>query len=401
MGWVKHCFWGLVVSGGLYVTTLLALTIPIIQRNATYAHNINPARWENVSNVEQYGFIHHQVQPFTVRSTDNVTLYAWHILPTHLYRGHRQDLVTQHSFGLKPFEEAVNTVGLRLLLSDPKATTIVGFHGNAAHLGSSYRPATYQQFLSVSTPEHPVHVIAFDYRGFGISTGSPNEVGVIDDGLSMLSALCGGPQRYSSLNRGSVSSAVPGLSPDQIILAGQSMGTFVATASFHEWSVKLGQAPFKALILLAGFSSLPKLLDSYSIKGITPPVLSPLTPYPMAQNWFRKLLVDRWDLAARLREMLLIKDLTLDVTMMHARDDWEIPYREGFANWQIVEKLVNGTGTFSSTHDDLMHPEFTKSWESDGKSKRVRWQKVRHGGHNRIPTSEHLKVALMDILEPH
>lgn len=399
MGLIKHCFWGLVLSGGLYIVALLALCIPSVQRQATYANIVNPARWENVSNIEQYGFVHHQVQPFTIKSTDNVTLYAWHILPTHLYRKHREQLVKQPDFGIKPFDEAVSTVGLRLMLDDVKATTVVSFHGNAAHLGSSYRPATYQQLLSASTPEHPVHVVAFDYRGFGLSTGSPTEQGVIDDGLCVLSALCGGPQEHSSLNRASLSSSASSLIPAQIILVGQSLGTFIATASFHEWSIKLGQAPFRALILLAGFSSLPKLLDSYSIKGLTPPVLSPLTPYPMAQNWFRKLLVDRWDLLSRLRDMLLDERLALDVTMMHARDDWEIPYREGFVNWQAVEHLANGSGTLSMTHDDLTTPEFTRTWESEDSLKRVKWQKIRHGGHNRIPTSEHLKLTLMDILD--
>lgn len=84
---------------------------------------------------------------------------------------------------------------------------------------------------------------------------------------------------------------------------------------------------------------------------------------------------------------------------MHARDDWEIPYREGYRNWLAVQEAANGTGIFSSTHDEVSHPEFTKSWQSEDGSKRVKWQKVRHGNHNRIPTSEHVKLVLYDILD--
>ena len=380
--------------------SMLALTIPAVQRSATYAHNVNPAYWQNLSNVEQFGFVHHQLQPFTLRSTDNVTLHAWHILPTHLYRKHKDDLIKQPGFGLKSFHEAADSVGLRLLLDDPDSRVVVSFHGNAAHIGSSHRPATYQQFLATSTAERPVHVIAFDYRGFGLSTGTPSEQGVIDDGIALMSALCGSPTDLAEMNRlPSATLAKSSLHPSQIILTGQSLGTFISTATYYEWTVKLQQAPLKALVLLAGFSSLPKLLDSYSIKGLTPPILSPLTGYPRIQGWIRERIYDKWDTASRLRELLVLPNMKLDLTMMHARDDWEIPYREGYVNWLAVQEAVNGTGTFSSTHDDVFHPEYTKSWISDDGTKRVRWDKVRHGGHNRLPTSEHVKVILYDILE--
>lgn len=398
--WVKQIFWTLAGSGLAYVIAIVSLTIPTLQRNATYAHNINPAKWQNLTNVEQFGFLHHQIQPFSIKSTDNVTLYAWHIIPTHLYREHKNRLVSQTDFGLKSFEEAADTVGLRLLFNDPKAKVVVSFHGNAAHLAFSQRSPTYQQLLSTSTPERPVHVIAFDYRGFGLSTGTPDEHGVIDDGLSIISALCGSPTELAKRNR-SPSSFLShaSLNPSQIILVGQSMGTFVSTATFHRWTIELQQAPFKGLLLLASFSSLTKLLDSYSIKGWTPPILSPLMQYPRVQKWLRGRIIDKWDTASRLKDLIKQENTQLDINIMHARDDWEIPYREGYMNWLAIEEAANGTGTFSSTHDDLYHPEFTKLWKSDDGTKTVKWQKVRHGNHNRIPASEHVKLVLYDILD--
>lgn len=111
------------------------------------------------------------------------------------------------------------------------------------------------------------------------------------------------------------------------------------------------------------------------------------------------MIVDKWDTASRLKDLVRQPGTKFDVTMMHAKDDWEIPYREGYMNWLAIEEAANGTGTFTSTSKDLMHPEWTKTWKSTDGLKTVRWDKVRHGGHNRIPTSEHVKLVLYDILE--
>lgn len=390
-GYFRKAYWVLAGAGLIYALIIGALTYPVVQRNATYAHNVNPSYWQNLSNVEQFGFLHHQVQPFTVTTPDNVTLFAWHILPTHLYLKHENALKTQGDFGQKQYSEAAKTVGLRLLLEDPKATAVVSFHGNAAHLASSHRPATYQQFLGTSSAERPVHVIAFDYRGFGWSTGSPTEEGVIQDSVSLLSALTGhsstspdGPQPQSSL------------SPAQIILAGQSLGTFISSALYHQWTITLGRAPFKALVLFASFTSLTNLLDSYSIKGITPPLLSPLLAYPRIQQYFQSKIADKWDTNRRLVELVSNPAIELDLTMIHARDDWEIPWNEGRKNW---ERMLDAATSSAGVEIDFSRDRDFESWMSADKKKKLRWERVRHGGHNMIPTSEHARLAILRLLD--
>lgn len=386
--WVTQIFWTLAASGLVYVVGILSLVHPVVQRNATYVHNLNPTFFQDLSNVEAFGFLKHQVQPFTIQSTDNVTLYAWHILPVHLYRKHKAELHAAGPPRVQAWDSAAESTAVRLLLENPQANVVVSFHGNAGHLASSYRSATYQQILSLSTDERPVHVVTFDYRGFGLSTGSPSERGVIDDGLAIVSALCGtNPEQAVSLL------------PSQIVLLGQSMGTFISTATLYDWTVKLQRAPFKALVLIAGFSSLPRLLDSYSIGGFAPPVLSPLVQYPRVKAWLRNKIVDQWDTASRLVEMVTQPNLSLDLTMMHAADDWEIPYREGHHNWELIAAVVNGTGQMVKSHDEVSHPDFVNTWTSDDGRKKVRFEKVRHGGHNKIPTSEHLKDVLHDIID--
>lgn len=378
----RRVYWTLAACGLVYVLGIGALTYPAVQRNAIYANKINPTFYQDLNNTEQFGFLYHQIQPFTITTPDNVTLFAWHILPLHLYYKHELALREQPDFGLKPYEEAVHSVGLQLLLNDPQATVVVSFHGNAAHIASAYRPATYQQLMSSSTQKRPVHVVAFDYRGFGLSTGTPTETGVILDSISLLSALTG----YSNQVHKSVE-------PSQVILVGQSMGTFISTATYHEWVLKLGRAPFKALVLIAGFSSLTELLQSYSIKGLTPPLLSPLLAYPRLQQWVLSSLADKWDTRQKLVEVAQSPDVRLDLTMMHARDDWEIPWREGRASWDgVLSAATNGSINFPRDLD-------REEWKSPDGKKHLRWERLRHGGHNRIPTSEQAKLAIMKLVE--
>ncbi|KAI1613570.1 Alpha/Beta hydrolase protein [Exophiala viscosa] len=378
-------YWTLAAGGLAYALAVGALTYPTVQRNAVYAHKINPTLFQDLNNTEQFGFIRHQIQPFTLTTPDNVTLFAWHILPAHLYRQHEQSLKAQSDFGLKPWEEAVNSVGLQLLLNDPHAVAVVSFHGNAAHIASSYRPSAYQQIMSSSTSEKPVHVIAFDYRGFGLSTGSPTEDGVIQDSVTVVSALTG---IDSDGNH-----AGAGVDPSRIILVGQSMGTFISAAFYHEWVLNLGRAPFRALVLIASFSSLTELLESYSIKGLTPPLLSPLVFYPRIQAWVRSTIVDKWDTSQKLVDLAQKPDVKLDLTMMHARDDLEIPWRQGRTSWdRVLDAATNGTIDFDRNLDD-------EEWKSPDGKKRLRWQRLRHGGHNKIPVSEHAKLVFLGLIE--
>ena len=142
----KKAFWSLAAAGIAYLLSILALTFPFIQRNALYAHKINPTLFQNLSDVEQFGFLHHQVQPFTVRTPDNETIHAWHILPLHLYHEHQEELVDQNDFGLKTSESVIDTVAFKLLANDTNAHVILNFHGNA---GAVKQEANIEVIVSI------------------------------------------------------------------------------------------------------------------------------------------------------------------------------------------------------------------------------------------------------------
>lgn len=401
----RKAFWSLVAAGISYILVLLALTVPYIQRNAIYVHKANPTMFQNLSDVEQFGFLQHQVQPFTVRTPDNETIYAWHILPLHLYHEHQDELTSQDDFGLKPAEAAIDTVAFRLLANDSNAHVILNFHGNAAHLASAWRPAAYDRQLGLSTAERPLHVIAFDYRGFGLSTGSPTEAGLIRDAESILSFLTGRiPKRPGAPSmRRSLS-----ILPSNMILFGQSLGTAVATATLHRWTLHDQLPPFKGLVLVSGFTSIPQLLESYSLKGVLPPLLGPLSRYPRLKQYFLSHVADRWPTSQRIAEMITHRNSSeaLDLTLLHAEDDGDIPWREGYGNWEsavaAAKSATDSRGFIlvdESAQGRLHNSEYPGNtiWTNGGQ-KWVRWERVRRGGHNALAASNHAGLAVRRVL---
>ena len=72
----------------------------------------------------------------------------------------------------------------KLLTTDPNYRLIIYFHGNAGTVGQTRRTEAYRMISSGAS--EMIHVLAFDYRGFGNSTGSPTEEGLIVDAVSVI-----------------------------------------------------------------------------------------------------------------------------------------------------------------------------------------------------------------------
>ncbi|KAF7597215.1 hypothetical protein BBP40_008057 [Aspergillus hancockii] len=389
----KKAYWSLAAGGLVYVSIIFALTFPTAQRLALYAHKINPTAWEDVNQVESFGFLKTQVQPFNLVTPDNETLYAWHLLPLHLCHEHEEKLKANEPSG--PATDYTMTPAFDLLANDPNARVVVAFHGNAAHIGSAQRPETYRMLLGLSTPTNPIHVFAIDYRGFGLSTGTPTEEGLITDGVTLLNLLTSSP-----LN----------IPPSRIVITGQSLGTAVTAAVAERFAFGspdltaiqpaiTNPEPFAGVILLASFSNIPSLLDSYSMKGLTPPILGPLKGYPRVKNYTKDCVVDRWDTAARVARLTGAGpavenvsasgygDLGLDLTIVHAYNDAEIPWYEGRRVWAAAtgEGREDAIGRLVHQRKDSGSPNEVLIWENrSGKSagvvKSVRWERVPYGG---------------------
>jgi alpha-beta hydrolase superfamily lysophospholipase len=438
----KKAYYSLVLFGGLYVAFLFALTLPVVQRAFIYAHIVSPSlsSWQDLSDVQAFGFLPHQVQPFTIKTPDNETLYAWHILPLHLVYDHSGELLGQNGSDLKSSIQVVDTVAFKLLASDPNAHVVVNFRGNTAHLASFYRPFTYQRLLGLSSKTRPVHVIAFDYRGFGYSTGTPTEEGLITDSETILSFLTGIiPQALQSEGL----QKTLHIPPSSIILTSQSLGTAVSTALLHRWAVVRSLPPFRALILTSPFRSIRTVVESYSIKGLIPPLLSPIRSYPLIMDRVTGFIVDTWDTSSRLAALIAI-DTTepisasgpINIHIIHARDDRDIPSWESDLLWTSIVPSTNTSSSSSSSiaeeqqhhhhHQQQQHlpgsavpaagdtKRVNKSATSrriqtfftqspTGRNISVRYTRTSHGGHDSIGCSEDVGAAVWLALEspPH
>jgi pimeloyl-ACP methyl ester carboxylesterase len=249
--------------------------------------------------------------------------------------------------------------------------------------------------LGLSTPTNPIHVFAVDYRGFGLSTGTPTEEGLITDGVTLLNLLTSSP-----LN----------IPPSRIVITGQSLGTAVTAAVAERFAfgspdptaiqpAVTHPEPFAGVILLASFSNIASLLDSYSMKGLTPPVLGPLKSYPRVKNYTKSCVVDRWDTAARVARLTGVgptaendsasgyRDMGLDLTIVHAYNDAEIPWYEGRRVWAAAtgEGRDDVPGRLVHQKRDSGSPNEVLIWEnrsskSAGVVKSVRWERVPYGG---------------------
>jgi abhydrolase domain-containing protein 12 len=152
--------------------------------------------------------------------------------------------------------------------------------------------------------------VTIDYRGFGHSTGSPTELGLIADGTALANWVLETAQ----------------ISPDHIVILGQSLGTAVASAvalnfinptnellpqnsisrslepTLSRQNAALPQQTptlFASVILVAPFYSLPSLLLTYRLGGLVP-LLAPLRPFPWLGKALTSRMIDQWPTAKRL-----------------------------------------------------------------------------------------------------
>ena len=332
-----------------------------MKTSALYANKFNTLFLDDLNNPEKFGFAKNQVTPFNIQTPDGETLYAWHILPLDVYSRHEHTLRKEER-PHAPVRDFTKTTAFKLLTSKDLAPAKVvvacmycpillllqirlltvdrcKVHGNAGHIAQGWRPDTYRYM----TTESNTHVVAIDYRGFGHSTGSPTEAGLITDGTALVNWVL----------------KVGGISPDRIVLLGQSLGTAVASAvglRFADPNNPLLPPPspeseksvlstdhgsvtttFAGIVLVAPFSSIPSLLLTYRLGGWIP-LLFPLKPFPQLAKALTSRMVDKWETAERLTAYYRVlagssqlhegSRNMATLQLVHALNDAEISYHQ-------------------------------------------------------------------------
>lgn len=154
------------------------------------------------------------------------------------------------------------------MLNEAARFTVLHFHGNAGNI--SNRLPLYHRWHMMG-----LSVFAFDYRGYGNSTGKPDEVGLYDDARAAWLQL--------TENRG--------ISPKTIIIAGRSLGAAVAA--------KLaGEVEAAGLVLETPFTSIPDMASHH---------------YPV--------LPLRWLVHSQYDTKTMVESLQMPLLLISARND--------------------------------------------------------------------------------
>lgn len=272
-----------------------------------YAHKFNTL-WRNDIDVpEQWGFASGQVTPLNINTTDHENLYAWHIQPLAKYS------VGPH----RPKNPENSEWVFRYDKEDPKCRLIISFHGNAGSVAQGWRTEAYKT-MATADPYGCTHILAFDYRGFGKSTGDPSEAWLIMDGLAVV--------QYALLTLK--------FPLHRILLVGHSLGAAVASGVAEWYTTKTGSFDFAGLLLISAFSDVPTLAKTYRLGGVVP-LLSPLQSFPVAQDALSSLIQEKWNTTRRL-SVLVRAATNIKVHIIHSMEDSLVPWEHSTTLFNAV-----------------------------------------------------------------
>lgn len=383
---LRPVFAALLASVSVYAVFLASLTVPSLQREVIYLHSLTQTWGQDLNIPEQWGFLHNQVTPFALATPDGETLHAWHILPLGLYRRHEQRIQEEQPGPAPDFKQRL---AFELLRDDPQSLLVLYLHGAGGTLGSGHRPASYRA-ASAGAPDR-IHVVAVEYRGFGLSTGSPSEDGLLTDATTLVDWAM----------------AEAGIPPHRIIIWGQSLGTAVATSLVHHMAVRQNPVLFSGLVLVAPFADVPSLTATYRVAG-TLPVLSPVARFPLVHSFLNTLILDKWPTKERLAgfvrqcEATPASSKTYHISIIHAQDDLSVPWHH---SEQLFWHAVNASLPTGISFQELTrHKEAARvhtdqgGWSVTHKSNKgvIREQITQYGVHDKIMGYPVVSLAVLN-----
>lgn len=314
---LKYASMSAVISVGLYAGLLGLLTTSFFQAHVVYLHKIQMTWFKDLDVPESFGFLRGQTTPFSIGA-----LYAWHVLPIELYREHEQTLLAEPSgFAV----DITSRFAFKLLRDDPDSFLVIHFHGAAGTVASGYRVPNYRA-LSAGQPKK-IHVLTFDYRGFGRSPGTPSEDGLCLDAIAVVDWA----------------TQVAGIPPSRILVFSQSLGTAVVLAVSEHFAMQSPPKVFAGAILVAPFADVPSLVATYRIAGLIP-LLAPLVRFAPLFNYLSTFIQDRWSSKDHIARYLRANEANREkylLTLIHAEDDYDIPsHHTEVLFWHAVNATV-------------------------------------------------------------
>lgn len=239
-------------------------------------------------------------------------LFSHKIIESIVFRPSELDSSYVFRFS-RPFEEffietepGANINIIKFSVKNPKGS-ILYLHGNKDNL---IRWGEVASQLSV----YGYNIYVFDYRGYGKSSGSPSEGGVLHDSEVIFNKI---NQKF----------------PDEHwIFYGRSLGTGIA-------AYLSSKCKPKGLILESPYYSMEELITHYYF------------PYP----WY--------DQKITIPTHSYLKESSFPVLILHGTDDQIVPIEEGQKLFHSIQRTRSSMVTIEhGTHDDLSgHDEYRKA----------------------------------------
>ncbi|BGP33251.1 hypothetical protein JCM10296v2_005045 [Rhodotorula toruloides] len=363
--------------GVAYIAFLASLAFEPIQNAFIYLHHVRIPVGVDFSRPESVGFAPGKVRSFNLTTSDGVRLGAWHVLPRDLY----EKAVEQYGV---PEEGPLPNEVFEDALKSPKHPTVVYNHGNAATRAAGNRVRVARHMSDMNT-----NFVIYDYRGFADSSRiAPSEEGLLTDARRAFDYV------YKD----------NGVPASRIAVMGQSLGTGVSAGMVARLAEE-GIHP-RALILVAPFSSVASLLETYKL-GNYIPILSPLQRFPRLLEGLLRLLRTRFDTRS------VIDSIHSPILILHAHNDPVIPLSH---TRTLAEHLL---GPLLSQHAESDQSEALKlargrlvketkagGWgvvsrfeRGEGKGEVV-WAEALKGAHNEIGTSEYSVELIKSMVRP-
>ncbi len=211
-----------------------------------------------------------------IKTPDDETLGAWFTFSDSFYAANKADLLSPSNSSSPPSSSSDQLIRTALRTHP----TILFLHGNGGTRALQPRIRHYQAFAS----RLRTNVFAPDYRGYADSTGTPSETGLALDSRASWDWL-----------------RSHGAAPENVLVVGNSLGTAVAVqlvsaleseeqpgrnAEQHGKEVleegSSRERP-RGVVLLAPFSNVETLLDTYYIAGFVP-LFAPIRIFPFVAS---------------------------------------------------------------------------------------------------------------------
>lgn len=241
---------------------------------------------------------------FVVETNYQSTLGAWHILPE--------------------IDGSVVSAGnVNSIKSADKV--LLYLHGNAGTRAGWHRIQLYKVLSKIG-----LHIVTFDYRGYGDSDGYPSEDGLVEDSMYMF--------KY-----------IRKLTNAPIFIWGHSLGTGVAIkAAMH---LKAQGIKFEGLILESPFTNFIDASNNH-------PFSLPIRSMPWYSWAFTEGLKK---VGIRFESDKSIAKVEADTLILHAEDDGIVPYALGRKLYEVALKtkktgsveLVTFEGKFGYGHKHI------------------------------------------------